>query len=146
MEFTASTVNWDLVCRLKEENGLEDALLECEPNPEIGQTPWPNNSAHQHMIVAEELEKHCSNNEIVSAIQNNLINEDFGLPQDLGDDLNPELVAGAINPDNAKSTLKLFDSLDFSLFNSDTKEYLQQWKNMLIYSTEKNGGILFHLG
>jgi len=138
MEFTASTVDWALVTKIKADGGLDDAILECQPQIEIGDTPWPCDSAGVHMAAAEEV----ALNPEISAI----LNEEFVLPQDLGSDLDPELVAGSLSPKSVEKTLSVFRSFDASALTQDAQEYVAQWISMLEYSKSKSAGVLFHLG
>jgi hypothetical protein len=138
MEFTASVVDWELVRKLKADGGLDDAILECEPEIEIADTPWPSDSARVHIAAAGAV----SSNPCVAAV----LNEDFVLPQDLGADLDPELVAGSLNPESVEGLLPVFNSFDASALTRDTREYMAQWAAMLEYAKSKRAGVLFHLG
>ncbi len=149
MELTATAVNWNNFTDAVRKDQLSDILfeeIEYDKELELDDTPWPSDSSHEYIEVAEQLIKLITPSDEMKVIASDLINEDINLPCELNGDVDPELVAGALAPATVKKYSQLFERLDMSGLSDSIVEYLNQWKEMLKFACEKDAGVYFHLG
>lgn len=121
MQLWGFSVNWNLAVRLKSEGRFELVYSEeCEKgdgNLSLKGCPEMSDSASIFCDTAEFLaaaiphlqEPNRTNAEIIAT---NLIPEHFRFPQDLGDDIDPEVITGTLSPSTARTVHQALGELD----------------------------------
>jgi hypothetical protein len=149
MELTATVVNWNNFKEVVNNGQLMDILfeeIEYEKELIFTQTPWPSDSSVEYINVAEQLRDLTEPSEGIKLIINELINEDFTLPNELEIEVDPELVSGSISPSSAEKYNKVFNQLDMSDLTDSIADYLGQWRCLFKFACENKAGVYFQLG
>ena len=149
MELTATAVNWTNFQEVVSNGQLMDILFEeidYEKELILDETPWPSDSSHEYIAVAAQLQGLTEPSEGMKLIINELVNEDFTLPNELESEVDPELVFGSISPASVEKYNEVFDHLDMSGLSNSIVEYLGQWGCLFKFAGENNAGVYFHLG
>jgi hypothetical protein len=178
MQLSANPVDWKRVVDLNREGTLEDVMRSEDADVDalfIPNAPWPSDSCNEYMEVAEayaaiKAKVPPGTRAAADSIMSSLINEDYRFPQDLGDGVDSELIAGALSPDRVRSLAAAFGAVDFADLDeafarhlpdalrtslqicADGRgreaftRYLRQWKDLLEYARNRDAGVLLHMG
>ena len=147
MELTATAVHWDHFTEAANSGSLTEILfedVEYSKELEYADTPWPSDSSHEYLEVALQVSKAAESSEQWRLITH-LINEDMELPCEI-EDIDPEVIAGALSPDSVTKYSVAFERIDLSQIDAPANEYLNQWKAMLSFARSKSAGVYFHHG
>jgi hypothetical protein len=173
MQLDARPVQWQLVVDAVDNDRLGELMASDDVDTVyIEGRPWPSDSCVQYTEVAEmfaALEDRLTGptREFAYAV-GDLINEDMAFPQDLGPDLDSEIIAGALDPEHVRELAEAFAKIDYAdldrafeqqfpsaarkivngRINYDRDslaQYIRQWQELLAFASQRGAGVLIEL-
>ena len=169
MQISAGLIYWDELAKVSGLDDFEERLLEDEfPQIDGPDFDWRSDSVILFFALSEGLSylvKHFSGQvgEGVSYLTDVLFNEATNFPNELGVEVDPELIAGSFNPETSKKVSSSFDTINYEslqrLFESELPDdqfekelissfvtSLKEWHRFFRLAKENRCGVFVHMG